>query len=74
MRVVAHHRHLAEHLAGFAHAHADFLALLLGENAHRTAPDHVQSVARITGVVDRFAEFEVPRVRRVGQCLQSPRR
>jgi hypothetical protein len=49
--------HFGKHVSGLAHAHADFFALVHGEDANGPGTDYVQTIAPVAGVEDGIAEF-----------------
>ncbi len=61
MAVALEHRDLGEHLPLLAHPHADLLAPLLHEHAHRTLLDHIEAFARVARIAHGVAEIEAER-------------
>ncbi|MNV49218.1 hypothetical protein D3C71_1411660 [compost metagenome] len=70
MPVLAQQGDIGKDLAGLAHAHADFLAVLLVEHAHRAGPDDENTLGRVAGIADRVAEAEGQRARAGGQPFE----
>ncbi|MNX97914.1 hypothetical protein D3C86_1302970 [compost metagenome] len=68
--VLAQQGDIGKDLAGLAHAHADFLAVLLVEHAHRAGPDDENTLGRVAGIADRVAEAEGQRARAGGQPFE----
>jgi hypothetical protein len=74
MPVIAQHGDVGEDFAGLAHAHADFLAALLGENPDRSRLDDEQAAGRIAGIAHGVAEGIETRFGLLGQALDFFRR
>jgi hypothetical protein len=68
--VLAQHRDLGEYVARLAHAHADFLAVLLGEDANGARLDHEEAIGGLARVADGLAERKESGLRVLGQSLE----